>query len=103
MSCFDAQILTALLCMCDGKQTFKASNMKYEISARTPNGNVSHFKNTAEAARAQNQEYLECQYEDVLVYRNGALVSWPDLNYLIAWEFVNFARAKSPGDVGYLA
>ena len=26
-----------------------------------------------------------------------------DLNYLIAWEFVNFARAKSPGDVGYLS
>ena len=63
-----------------------------------------HFKNTAEAARAQDQEYLECQYEDVLVHRNGALVDHgQDLNYLIAWEFVNFARAKSPGDVGYLS
>ena len=86
--------------MRNGGQAFRAGDMKYEISARTPNGNVNQFKNTAEAARAQTQEYLECQYENVLVHRNGALVSWPDLNYLIAWEFVNFARAKSLGDVG---
>ena len=72
--------------------------MSYEISAMAPNGFVSRFEQSAEAARAPALEYLAFEYEKVLVRKNGAHVSWPELNYLIALEVEKLAHARSPSD-----
>ena len=76
------------------------ADMSYEISAIAPNAYVSRFEASADAARMRAEEYFTFGYENVVVRKNGALVSWPELNYLIASELVNPAHGKSPGDIG---
>ena len=72
--------------------------MSYEFSARAPNGFVSRFEESAAAARMRAEEYLAFDYEKVLVRKNGAHVSWPELNFLVSLELETLAPPQSPND-----